>query len=433
MKLWSKEQTNLQHEIELFTVGNDLVFDMQLAKYDVLGNLAHAAMLHKIDILNEQEHTAVKNGLVRIQGLIERGDFKIESGVEDIHSQIEFMLTKDIGEAGKKIHTGRSRNDQVATDIKLFLKAELKEIVFLTKSFFELLIRLSDLHKTKLMPGYTHLQIAMPSSFGLWFASFAESLVDDVQLLLAAYKVADKNPLGSGAGYGSSFALNRAHTTASLNFGTLNYNSIYAQNTRGKTEKLVAMAMSSIAATLNKLSADVCLYANQNHGFISFPADVTTGSSLMPHKKNLDVFELVRAKTNILQALPNSLSMMLTNMPTGYHRDVQLSKELLFPQITALKDCLKIMSLVLAQVEVKENILDEEKYLYLFSVEAVNELVQNGVAFRDAYQQVGNLIDQGNFTYDKTKALRHTHEGSMGNLCNEGIVAEMEKLTEAFQ
>lgn len=432
MKLWNKEVTSVQAAVEKFTVGNDVNFDLQLAKYDVIGNMAQAAMLQKIGIITEEENVQLQEALSNIQQEIDAGNFKIDDGVEDIHSQIEWMLTEAVGEAGKKIHTGRSRNDQIATDIKLFLRVEVLEILKLTKQFFDVLISLSNEHKAVLMPGYTHLQIAMPSSFGLWFASFAESLIDDVVMLQAAHKIANKNPLGSGAGYGSSFNIDRSHTTHSMKFEVLNYNSIYAQTTRGKTEKIVAMAMSSIAATLNKLAVDVCNFGNQNHGFISFPAETTTGSSIMPHKKNLDVFELVRAKANIIQAMPTTLTMMLTNMPTGYHRDVQLTKEVLFPQINGLKDCLEILLLILPQVKVKENILDDEKYLYLFSVEAVNELVQKGMPFRDAYKEVGDLIENGEFQFDKGKALNHTHEGSIGNLCNEEIIKEMEKLVKFF-
>ncbi|MEQ1554438.1 MAG: lyase family protein, partial [Ferruginibacter sp.] len=325
------------------------------------------------------------------------------------------------------------RNDQVATDIKLFLKFEILEIKELARHFFADLIELSNKYSEVLMPGYTHFQIAMPSSFGLWFSSFAESLVDDFEILLAAYNITNKNPLGSGAGYGSAFELKRTLTTKTLKFKTLNYNSIYAQTTRGKTEKIVAMAISSMAATLNKLCADVCLYVNQNHGFISFPEEVTTGSSIMPHKKNPDVFELVRSKTNIIQSTPNTLAMLLTNMPTGYHRDVQLTKEILFPQLNALKDCLQILRLVLPQIKVNNTILTDEKYKYIFSVEAVNDLVKNGVPFRDAYKQVGNSIDNNTFSYDANKALEHSHEGSLGNLCLTEILQEMKNICEKFE
>ncbi len=432
MKLWNKDQTILSEAIEKFTIGNDKIFDIQLAKHDVIGSIAHAKMLYSIDILSQEEIIAVENALQQILKTINDGNFVIEEHVEDVHSQIEIILTNSIGDAGKKIHTGRSRNDQVATDIKLFLKDEIVEIKNISKQLFDVLIGLSNEHKEVLMPGYTHFQIAMPSSFGLWFASFAESLVDDLTMLQAAYSIANKNPLGSGAGYGSAFKLNRTMTTELLQFGTLNYNAVYAQTTRGKTEKIVAMAMSSIAATINKLCADVCLYVNQNHGFISFPDEVTTGSSIMPHKKNPDVFELIRSKTNIIQSTPNTLAMMLTNMPTGYHRDVQLTKEVLFPQITSLKNCLQILLLVLPQIKVNPSILTDEKYSYLFSVEAVNDLVKKGIPFRDAYKQVGNDIDNKTFYFDASRALSHTHEGSLGNLCNDKIVEEMEVVLSNF-
>ena len=433
MKLWNKDQTSLAESVEKFTVGNDKIFDILLAKYDVIGSLAHAKMLHSIGILNLEEITDVKNALAKILQKILNNDFKIDDDIEDVHSQIEMMLTEMIGEAGKKIHTGRSRNDQVATDIKLYLKDEIVEIKNLVTSLFDLLIALSNEHKEVLMPGYTHFQIAMPSSFGLWFAAFAESLVDDITLLFAAYSIADKNPLGSGAGYGSAFPLKRQLTTDLLKFSTLNYNSIYAQTTRGKTEKITAMSISSIASTLNKLAADVCLYVNQNHSFISFPDAVTTGSSIMPHKKNPDVFELIRSKTNIIQGAQNTLTLMLTNMPTGYHRDVQLTKEVLFPQINSLKDCLNILLIVLPQININSTILSDEKYTYLFSVEAVNDLVKKGISFRDAYRQVGNDIDSTTFCYDLSRTLQHTHEGSLGNLCNDEIVKAMQQQTALFK
>ena len=432
MKLWNKDQTSLAESVEKFTVGNDKIFDVLLAKHDVIGSIAHAKMLYSIGILSSEEITDVENALAKILQKILKNEFKIDDDVEDVHSQIEMMLTEMIGEAGKKIHTGRSRNDQVATDIKLYLKDEIVEIKNLVTSLFDLLIALSNEHKDVLMPGYTHFQIAMPSSFGLWFAAFAESLVDDITLLHAAYIIADKNPLGSGAGYGSAFPLDRKLTTDLLNFATLNYNSVYAQTTRGKTEKITAMALSTIASTLNKLAADVCLYVNQNHGFISFPDAVTTGSSIMPHKKNPDVFELIRAKTNIIQGGPNTLALMLTNMPTGYHRDVQLTKEVLFPQINSLKDCLNILLVVLPQINVNTTILKDEKYTYLFSVEAVNDLVKKGVPFRDAYRQVGDDIDNNTFSYDLSRMLEHTHVGSLGNLCNDEIVKAMQQQTAFF-
>ncbi len=433
MKLWNKDQTSLADSVEKFTVGNDKLFDVLLAKHDVIGSLAHAKMLYSIGILSSEEITGVENALAKILKKILNNEFKIDDDVEDVHSQIEMMLTEMIGEAGKKIHTGRSRNDQVATDIKLYLKDEIVEIKNLVISLFDLLIALSNEHKEVLMPGYTHFQIAMPSSFGLWFAACAERLVDDITLLFAAYSIADRNPLGSGAGYGSAFPLKRQLTTDLLKFSTLNYNSIYAQTTRGKTEKITAMSISSIAATLNKLAADVCLYVNQNHSFISFPDAVTTGSSIMPHKKNPDVFELIRSKTNIIQGAPNTLALMLTNMPTGYHRDVQLTKEVLFPQINSLKDCLNILMIVLPQIIINTAILKDEKYTYLFSVEAVNDLVKKGISFRDAYRQVGNDIDNNTFSYDLSRTLEHTHEGSLSNLCNDEIVKAMQQKTALFK
>ena len=354
---------------------------------------------------------------------IKDGKFIIEEGVEDIHSQIELMLTKRIGEAGKKIHSGRSRNDQVLVDIKLYVRYELKEIVKLVSNLFNQLIDLSEAHKDKLLPGYTHLQIAMPSSFGLWFGAYAESLMDDMELITAAYNVTNKNPLGSGAGYGSSFPLNREMTTKILEFESMNYNVVYAQMTRGKTEKIAAMAMASVAATLSKLAYDVCLYMNQNFAFLTFPDNLTTGSSIMPHKKNPDVFELVRGKCNILQALPNTLTLLTNNLPSGYHREMQLTKECLFPAIGTLKDCLEITSFMLESVQVKSDILKDKKYALMFSVEVVNDQVLKGVPFREAYKSVGNAIEKGNFEAPET--INHTHEGSIGNLCNQMIKAEM--------
>ena len=355
---------------------------------------------------------------------IKNSKFKIEDNVEDVHSQVELLLTQRIGEIGKKIHSGRSRNDQVAVDIKLFLRAEILKIKDEVKTLFDLLISQSEKYKDDLLPGYTHLQLAMPSSFGLWFGAYAESLVDDLELLSAAYIITNKNPLGSGAGYGSSFPLNRTTTTQLLNFSNLNYNSVYAQMTRGKTEKIVSFGLSSIAATLSKLSMDCCLYLNQNFDFISFPAELTTGSSIMPHKKNPDVFELIRAKCNRIQSIPNELTLLINNLPSGYHRDLQLTKEILFPAIEELKACLQLTMLMLSNIQIKDDILQDEKYKYLFSVEAVNELVNKGIPFREAYQQIGNQIEKGEFKFDLTKGLHHTHEGSIGNLMNDKI-AEM--------
>ncbi len=433
MKLWSKESTSTSALIEKFTVGRDKEFDILLAEHDAIGSIAHVTMLGKTGLMTEQESQLAVQGLNDILQLIKDGKFTIDEGVEDVHSQIEFLLTKNIGEAGKKIHSGRSRNDQVAVAIKLYLRSEILHIKIATRSLFDLLIAQSEKFKDKLLPGYTHLQIAMPSSFGLWFGAYAESLTDDLEMLAAAYHVANKNPLGSGAGYGSSFPLDRTLTTRLLNFGAMNYNSVYAQMSRGKTEKLVATGLATIAATLSKMSMDACLYINQNFGFISFPSELTTGSSIMPHKKNPDVFELIRAKCNRIQSTPNELTLLINNLPSGYHRDMQLTKEILFPAIEELKACLEIIQLMLSNVSVKDQILDDEKYRYLFSVEAVNELVNKGISFRDAYKEVGNQIESGHFNFDYRQQLHHTHEGSLGNLCNEEIRMEMDKVESKFQ
>jgi argininosuccinate lyase len=432
MKLWSKESTSTSALIEKFTVGRDKEFDILLAEHDALGSIAHVTMLGKTGLMSDQESKLAVQGLKDILQLIRQGKFSIDEGVEDVHSQIEFLLTKNIGEAGKKIHSGRSRNDQVAVAIKLYLRSEILNIKTATRSLFDLLISQSEKFKDKLLPGYTHLQIAMPSSFGLWFGAYAESLTDDLEMLAAAYHVSNKNPLGSGAGYGSSFPLDRTLTTSLLNFGTMNYNSVYAQMSRGKTEKLVATGIATIAATLSKMSMDACLYINQNFGFISFPSELTTGSSIMPHKKNPDVFELIRAKCNRIQSTPNELTLLINNLPSGYHRDMQLTKEILFPAIEELKACLEIIQLMLSNVSVKDQILDDEKYRYLFSVEAVNELVNKGISFRDAYKEVGNQIESGNFNFDYRQQLHHTHEGSLGNLCNDEIRVEMDKVESKF-
>ncbi|MGZ3848615.1 MAG: argininosuccinate lyase, partial [Flavisolibacter sp.] len=370
--------------------------------------------------------------LHQIEKEIAAGTFVIEEEMEDIHSQVEFLLTKRIGEIGKKIHSGRSRNDQVAVDIKLYLRAEILQLRNEVKELARLLLLKSEQFRERLLPGYTHLQIAMPSSFGLWFGSYAESLVDDLELLAAAYAVTNKNPLGSGAGYGSSFPLDRELTTQLLQFASPNYNAVYAQMSRGKTEKIVAMGLSCIAATLGKLAMDGCLYLNQNFGFISFPPELTTGSSIMPHKKNPDVFELIRAKCNRIQSTPNELTLLLSNLPSGYHRDLQLTKEILFPAIEELKACLQMTRLMVSSMEVREDILSDEKYKYLFSVEAVNELVNKGIPFREAYQQVGNQIEKGTFQFDATKGLHHTHEGSIGNLKNDSINDLLEKVLQKF-
>lgn len=431
MKLWNKDNTSVSEQIERFTIGRDREFDLLLAKYDVMGSIAHVTMLGETGLMKQEDAELAVNGLKGILLEIEEGKFKIEEDVEDVHSQVEILLTQRIGEAGKMIHSGRSRNDQVAVDIKLYLRAEILDIKDRVKKLFDLLISLSEKYKAVLLPGYTHLQIAMPSSFGLWFGAYAESLADDLLVLYAAYKTANKNPLGSGAGYGSSFPLNRTRTTELLGFEALNVNSVYAQMTRGKTEKVTGMALAAIAATLSKLSMDCCLYLNQNFSFISFPSELTTGSSIMPHKKNPDVFELIRGKCNRITSVPNELTLMLNNLPSGYHRELQLTKEILFPAISTLKDCMDMAMLMLENISVKENILEDEKYKYLFTVEAVNDLVNKGVPFRDAYREIGNLVDQGKFSYDAGQ-LRHTHEGSLGNLRNDLIVEEMERTMKMF-
>lgn len=431
-KLWSKAGTNTSSLIEAFTVGRDKEFDVLLAEYDVLGSLAHTEMLAAVGLMSKEDLVQVHRGLNAILGDIRAGKFAIEPDIEDVHSQVEYLLTSRIGEAGKKIHSGRSRNDQVAVDIKLYLRAQVLALKEEVAELFELLISLSEQYKDKLLPGYTHLQIAMPSSFGLWFGAYAESLVDDLEVLAASYQVANKNPLGSGAGYGSSFPLSRTMTTELLHFRTLNYNSVYAQMTRGKTEKIVAMGLAAIAATLSKLAMDCTLYINQNFGFISFPPELTTGSSIMPHKKNPDVFELIRGKCNRIQSTPNELTLLINNLPSGYHRDLQLTKEILFPAIEEGKACLRMSRLMLSHIEVRDGILEDEKYRYLFSVEAVNELVNKGVPFRDAYKKVGEEIDRGQFIFDYRKQLHHTHEGSIGNLCNDKIVEEMRKVLVRF-
>ncbi|RYY93742.1 MAG: argininosuccinate lyase [Chitinophagaceae bacterium] len=432
MKLWQKDNTEVAQRIERFTVGRDTEFDGLLARYDVQGSIAHVTMLGEVGLMTPEESATAVAALKDIAAGIEAGTFRIEAGVEDVHSQVELALTRRIGDTGKKIHSGRSRNDQVAVDIKLFLRAQLLGIRDEAITFFTLLQEQSERFKHKLLPGYTHLQIAMPSSFGLWFGAYAESLTDDLDLLATAYRLCNRNPLGSGAGYGSSFPLNRTRTTELLGFDGLHYNAVYAQMGRGKTERTVAMALAGIGATLARLSMDCCLYLSQNFGFISFPPELTTGSSIMPHKKNPDVFELIRAKCNRLQALPNELALLLANLPSGYHRDLQLTKEILFPALEELKQCLQMAHLMLSNVEVRDGILQDEKYKYLFSVEAVNALVNEGVPFREAYRQVGNDIESGSFGWDQSKPLAHTHEGSLGNLGTEAIRARMEEVLKGF-
>lgn len=429
MKLWQKDKASLK-EVEKFTVGKDQQMDLFLAPYDVLGSLAHIRMLESIGLLSRDEMLQLTKALRKIYDTIERGEFIVEDGVEDIHSQVELELTKLLGDTGKKIHSGRSRNDQVLVDIKLFLRAEVGLIVSDVKNLFDLLITQSRKHKDHLLPGYTHFQLAMPSSFGLWFGAYAESLIDDIVTIRAAHEVINKNPLGSAAGYGSSFPLNRRMTTELLGFQDLNYNVVYAQMGRGKTERIVASAFSNVAATLARLSMDACLFLNQNFAFISFPDELTTGSSIMPHKKNPDVFELVRARCNQLLSLPNDIALITGNLPSGYHRDMQLLKELLFPAIQNLKDCLRMVHLMLENIVVKEDILSDEKYKFLFSVEEVNRLVLSGMPFRDAYKKVGFDIAEGN--YQPQTTLHHVHEGSLGNLCLEEISANMDKELSGF-
>jgi len=432
MKLWQKESTSVSELVEKFTVGRDKEFDLLLAKHDVQGSIAHVTMLGEVGLMTKEESSTAVNALKEIAEEIHHSKFTIDNNVEDVHSQVELLLTQRIGEIGKKMHSGRSRNDQVAVDIKLYLREEILTIKEEVKSLFDLLIEQSEKYKEKLLPGYTHLQIAMPSSFGLWFGAYAESLTDDLEMLAAAYHITNKNPLGSGAGYGSSFPLNRTRTTELLDSSSLNYNSVYAQMTRGKTEKAVSSGLSFIAATIGKLAMDCCLYMNQNFGFISFPSELTTGSSIMPHKKNPDVFELIRAKCNRIQSIPNELSLLLTNLPSGYHRDLQLTKEILFPAIEELKACIQLTKLMLSSIEIKEDILTDEKYKYLFSVEAVNELVNKGVAFREAYKQVGDQIEKGNFSFDYAQKLQHTHEGSIGNLSNDKIKELIQNVLNKF-
>lgn len=430
MKLWSKDNTDTSKQVEKFTVGKDKEFDLQLAPFDVMGSMAHARMLASVGLLTNDELIELHAELKNILQLAKKSELTIDESIEDIHSQVEFLLTQKLGDTGKKIHSARSRNDQVLVDIKLFLRNEIEELVNSIQPFFHLLLEQSEKYKQHLLPGYTHLQLAMPSSFGLWFGAYAESLVDDVTTLKAAYEVVNKNPLGSAAGYGSSFPINRTLTTQLLGFADLNYNVVYAQMGRGKAERITAMAMANVADTLSRMSMDACLYLNQNFDFISFPPALTTGSSIMPHKKNPDVFELIRSHCNRLKALPNEIMLMTTNLPSGYHRDLQLLKEHLFPAFQTLKDCLQMASLMISNISVKENILDHEKYQYAFSVEEVNKLVLQGVPFRDAYKQVGMAIEEGRFTYNTE--LRHVHEGSIGNLGNDRIQFMMQQTVSQF-
>ena len=430
MKLWSKgfEPDKL---IEEFTVGRDRELDLRLAKYDVEGSMAHIRMLESIGLLEADELKTLLRALEEIKATAERGEFVIEEGIEDVHSQVELMLTRKLGDVGKKIHSGRSRNDQVLVDLKLFLRDEIKNIAAHVVTLFERLQKLSDEHAGVLMPGYTHLQVAMPSSFGLWFGAYAESLVDDMQLLLAAYNVANQNPLGSAAGYGSSFPLNRRMTTELLNFNNLHFNVVAAQMSRGKTERAVAYAIAALASTLGKMAMDVCLFMCQNFGFVSFPDELTTGSSIMPHKKNPDVFEIMRGKCNRLQSVPNEISLLTANLPLGYHRDLQLLKDIIFPATTEICSCLEMCDFMLQNIRVNGDILSDSRYDYLFTVEDVNRLALGGMPFRDAYREVGMQVQRGE--YKPTKEVKHTHEGSIGNLCNKEIADKMRCVAEQIK
>lgn len=428
-KLWEKN-VQVDHEVDVFTVGRDREMDLYLAKYDVLGSMAHITMLEKIGLLEADELKQLLAELRKIYAIAEAGQFVIEDGIEDVHSQVELMLTRQLGDMGKKIHSGRSRNDQVLVDLKLYTRAEIQELVHLVQELFEVLQQQSERYKEVLLPGYTHLQIAMPSSFGLWFGAYAESLTDDMLLLQAAYRICNRNPLGSAAGYGSSFPLNRQLTTDLLGFDSMDYNVVYAQMGRGKMERTVAFALAGIAGTLSKLAFDACMFNSQNFGFIKLPDQFTTGSSIMPHKKNPDVFELTRAKCNKIQGLPNQITLICNNLPSGYFRDLQIIKEVFLPSFDELKDCLRMVTHMMREVKVNEHILDDDKYSLLFSVEEVNRRVLAGVPFRDAYKQVGLAIEAGEFVADKQ--VHHTHEGSIGNLCNAEIAALMQKVIDGF-
>lgn len=428
-KLWEKN-IQVNQEIEKFTVGRDRELDLFLAKHDVLGSIAHITMLQSIELLTADELQELKTELKHIHAGIEQGNFIIEEGVEDVHSQVELMLTRKLGDVGKKIHSGRSRNDQVLLDLKLFTRDQLKDIAEEVKLLFEELIEQSNRYKDILMPGYTHFQVAMPSSFGLWFGAYAESLADDMLFLQAAFKMTNRNPLGSAAGYGSSFPLNRTLTTELLGFDSMNYNVVYAQMGRGKMERNVAFALASIAGTVAKLAFDACLFNSQNFGFVKLPDNCTTGSSIMPHKKNPDVFELTRAKCNKIQALPGQIMLIMNNLPSGYFRDLQIIKEVFLPAFQELKDCLQMTSYIVNKIEVNTHILDDEKYNNMFSVEEVNRLVAQGVPFRDAYKKVGLEIEAGNFVPNKN--VHHSHEGSLGNLCNDCIQQVMDTVWEGF-
>lgn len=428
MKLWDKG-IEVNKRVENFTVGHDREMDLYLAESDILGNIAHATMIEGVGLLCFTEMEALIIELKKLLKSVQSGEFVIEDGIEDVHSQVELMLTRRVGAAGKKIHSGRSRNDQVLVDIRLFLRKQIEEIVYSTKTLFDTLQERSERDKNVLIPGYTHMQVAMPSSFGLWFGAYAESLTDDLVLLQSAYRIINQNPLGSAAGYGSSFPINRKLTTILLGFEDLSYNVVYAQMGRGKSEKIMAFAMASVAATIAKMSMDVCQMMSQNFGFVTLPDDLTTGSSIMPHKKNPDVFELLRAKGNRLQALPNEIAMITTNLPSGYHRDMQLIKELLFPAIQDLKEMIEVTTFMIQNLLVND-VIDEDRYKYAFSVEELNKLVLAGVPMRDAYKMIGEAIKEGNFHTDKM--VIHTHEGSIGNLCNDQIREKWIRIEEGF-
>ena len=429
-KLWEKN-IDVNPEIERFTVGRDRQLDLMLARYDVLGTLAHCKMLESIGLLTKEERELVRQVLRGIYSAIATGTFIIEQGVEDVHSQVELILTRKLGDIGKKIHSGRSRNDQVLLDLKLFTRHELQNICNSVKELFDALIEQSEKHKDVLMPGYTHLQVAMPSSFGLWFGAYAESLADDMLFLQAAYRMCNRNPLGSAAGYGSSFPLNRTMTTELLGFDSMNYNVVYAQMGRGKNERNVAFAMASVAGTLSKMAFDACMFNSQNFGFVKLPAECTTGSSIMPHKKNPDVFEIMRAKCNRLQTLPMDIAMIMNNLPSGYFRDLQIIKELFLPAFADIKDCLAMATYIIERIEVNKEILNDSRYDAMFSVEEVNRLAAEGMPFRDAYKKVGLDIEAGNFTPNKD--VHHTHEGSIGNLCNKEICNLMENIYSSME
>ena len=430
MKLWNKG-FEPDKAIEEYTVGNDRVLDLRLAQYDIEGSMAHIKMLETIGLLEKSELEQLLAALADLLEQAKKGNFVIEEGVEDVHSQVELMLTRKLGDVGKKIHSGRSRNDQVLVDLKLFMRDELRKVALHTKQLFDRLIALSEEHKDTLMPGYTHLQIAMPSSFGLWFGAYAESLIDDLRLVVAAYDTANQNPLGSAAGYGSSFPLNRTMTTELLGFETLHYNAVAAQMSRGKTERAAAYAIAALASTIGRFAMDVCLFMCQNYGFVSFPDNLTTGSSIMPHKKNPDVFEITRGKCNRLQAVPNEIALMTANLPLGYHRDMQLLKDVIFPATTEICNVMSMCDFMLQNIRINKDILEDKKYDYLFTVEDVNRLVLEGKPFREAYREVGIAVQKGRYT--PTREVHHTHEGSIGNLCNDKIVEKMEAVIKNFE